>query len=164
MQGGAIVVFKVSKSRFAAPHHAVKRLAPAPRLSAPPNAVPALAGFFQYGPELISVLNFYILFDLPGQREPRLYDHLILLRRPSPRIALLVDRVSAVIKPKADELKFVTPGHSRRDCIIAEVRGYGDPILLIDIQRVIAGYERERTLHFEDQERRLRNAFGEPDQ
>lgn len=161
MRANTTIRFEAGGSHFAIDCSKVQRLVAAPRLSVPPSAPHVLAGFFSNGGELVCVLRFSALFDLPCRTEPALYDHVIILRGHEPRIALLVERVDSVFERARDDVKSLATGMSHRDCVTAEISHGGETIPLIDTDRLISEFERECVAHFLAQEQRRQSAFGE---
>lgn len=156
-----MVTFEVGNAWFALDRDEVARVAPVPRLTRPPAAAEAFAGFMRFGAELIAVLRTHVILGLNGPPQPRLYDHLVLLRSVQPKTALSVDRVSDVINTDGLDWGPVEEGASHRDCIVAEFRSRGRTILSLDIHRLLSEFERERIGHFHEEEQRRRSVFGD---
>lgn len=157
----ALVIFDSGGSRFALRRGGVSRILPAPRLTRPPQAPGALAGFFAFGPDIVTVLGFQALIGGAAADAPGLYDHIILFNGEGPLIALLVDRVLDVVEVDEKTARPVAPGGSHRNCVIAtEETRHGD-VLLLDPARMIAAYEKDRVRHFHDAERKRRRSLGD---
>lgn len=161
MRAETTIRFHAGGSHFAIDCGEVHRLVPVPRLAMPPGAPAVLAGFFSYAEELVCLLKLSALLDLPGPADPRLYDHIILLRGHEPRIALLVERVVSVFERGSHDVRQLATGLSHRDCVTAEVDHAGETIPLIDPKRLISEFERECVTHFLSEEERRRSAFEE---
>lgn len=161
MRADTTIRFQAGGSHFAVDCGEIHRVVALPNLAVPPSAPAVLAGFFLYGGELVCVLRFSALLDLPYPDQPDLYDHIILLRRHEPRIALLVERVESIFGRDRHDVKSLAAGLSHRDCVTAEIRHGGDTIPLIDTDRLISRFERECVTHFLAEEQRRRRAFEE---
>ncbi|MEX0644604.1 MAG: chemotaxis protein CheW [Parvularculaceae bacterium] len=157
----ALIIFEVGDARFALDRDAISRVAPVPRLTKPPAAPEAFAGFMRVGDELVAVLRAHVVLGIDGPSQPKLYDHLLMLRDVSPSTALAVDRVTDVIDADHLELMPVAAGGSHRECVVAEIRGLGRPILSLDLNRLLSDFERDRIRHFHSEEMRRRSAFGD---
>lgn len=161
MHAETTVIFQAGGARFAIRGDEVVRILAVPRLSVPPAAPPALAGFFAEGDELVCTLRLSVLLDLTNPEEPGLYDHLILLRRDAPRIALLVDRAQSVLEAGKQELRPLTQGLTHREFITAQLSRDGETIPLIDTERLISEFERGCVAHFLAEEERRRRILAE---
>ncbi len=161
MASGAIIVFDVGDVRLALDRDAVLRIAPVPEFTRPPAAPEAFAGFMRFGAELVAVLRTHVVLGVDGPVRPRLYDHLVILRGSEPMTALAVDRVSDVIDAGRLEVTLISSGASYRECVVAEIRGHGRPILSLDVNRFLSDYERERIRHFHAEESRRQGVFGD---
>lgn len=158
---GAFVIFESSGSRLALRRKAVARILPAPRLTRPPQAPAALAGFFAYGPDIVTVLRFEALMGGAAAEAPSLYAHIILLNLEGPLIALLVDRVSDVLESEDRDRRPVPDESTHRGSVLAEIETRHGSALLLDAARVVTEYERDRVRHFHEEERRRRNSLGD---
>ena len=161
MQADGLISFEAGGASFAIQASAVSRVLPVPRLTLPPCAPAALAGFFCYGGELVCVLKFCALLDLPCPAKPGLYDHIILLRDQAPRIALLVDHAVELFEPGDGAVVPLATGLSHRDSVAAEITRGDETIQLIDPRRLVSDFERECAERFIAVEERRRGAFAE---
>lgn len=157
----ALVIFDSGGCRFALRRDAVSRILPTPRLTRPPQAPGALAGFFAFGPDVVTVLGFAALTGGAEANAPGLYDHVILLKGDGPLIALFVDRVFDVVEADEKSARPVASGGSHRDCIVATITTRKGDVLLLDHARMIADYERDRVRHFHAAERERRRSLGD---
>lgn len=158
---GAFVIFESGSSRLALRRADVARILPTPRLTRPPQAPAALAGFFAYGPAIVTVLKFEALVGGESAADPALYSHIILLNLEGPPAGLLIDRVSDVVEANERDRRPIPKEATHRGSIVAEIETRRGGALLIEPALVIADYEKERVRHFHDEERRRRNAFGD---
>lgn len=158
---GAFVIFESGGSRLALRRKTVARILPAPRLKRPPQAPAALAGFFGYGPDIVTVLRFEELMGGAAAEAPALYAHIILLNLEGPLVALLVDRVSDVLEADDRDRRPVPEESTHRGSVVAEIETRRGSALLLDPARIIAEYERDRVRHFHEEERRRRHSLGD---
>ncbi len=156
-----IIAFEAGGSKFALARTVVARVMAAPRLGAPPSAPSALAGFFTYADELVTVLRLSTLLEVAPASKPGLYDHVILLEGAAPRTGLLVERARAVLDVNKDDIKPIADGSSHRDCVQGEISSDDGTYLLLDISRVLGAFERERIAHFQEEELRRRSVLEE---
>ncbi|MET7243218.1 chemotaxis protein CheW [Methylobacterium sp. EM32] len=143
--GTAYLLVDVAGTGCALPRRAVLEILPLPRLWRPPGAPGALAGFLNLAGSAVPVLDLAVLFGLgrPVNAQAALYRHLVLLHGEAP-LALLVDRVSDVVRVEAGEVRPVADEATLNGCVAAEIR-LGDTLVHgLAVDRILLAEERER--------------------
>ncbi|MGE0410317.1 MAG: chemotaxis protein CheW [Amphiplicatus sp.] len=161
MQDGAIIVFQSGRTRFALARRDVLRIAHAPRLTRPPSAPAPLAGFALWGPDLVAVLRLGVLLGVEGPEMAGLYDHMLLIKGGAPRAAFLVDQATDILDADRLDRRPLAEEETHRGLVVAAICGRGDPILLLNLDRLLSDFERARLRHFHDEEARRRAALGD---
>lgn len=137
------LLFEIAAHRFALRTDTVAEVLPLPELLRPPGLPAAVAGLLDFGGEVVAVVRTGSLLDLPAD-EPGLYCHLLLLRMPPPRPALLVDRVSAVERIATTALRPVDDGNSFRGYVLAEANVGEHRVHVLSTERLLTEAERRR--------------------
>jgi purine-binding chemotaxis protein CheW len=137
------VVFHLSHQAYMLPTQAVDEIVPMVELSRPPCAPSMLAGFLNFGGELLAVIDLRRLFGLPVC-EPRLYTPLIVLKCESPRIALQVDEVTQIIGESNSKLMPIGDRCCLNDAAAAMVEVADGTALLLSPARLLLEAERCR--------------------
>lgn len=143
--GTAYLLVAIAGTGCALPRRAVREILPLPRLWRPPGAPGALAGFLNLAGSAVPVLDLAVLFGLgaPVTAQAALYRHLVLLHGDAP-LALLVDRVSDVVRVEAGQVRPVADEATLNGCVAAEIR-LGDTLVHgLAIDRILLAEERER--------------------
>lgn len=161
MPRGADVLFEISGSSFAVPAAAIAEVLPVAELATPPGLPPVVLGFLDLADTIVPVLHAARLLDL-ADRQPGLDAHLLLLRGGSARVALLVDRVTAVRPTDANDWRPVAEDATFRGCVVAELAGLGRPVHGLSLERLISAAERAQVASFRDAELRRRAALEAP--
>jgi len=139
----------------ALPVENVEIIAPMARLVRPPGLPAPLEGILNLAGRAVPVLRLARLLQLP-ERSPGLYSMLIVLRSTTDgRIALLVDRVSAILSiPAATMLLPVGKEDSFNACAEATVPVQGQVIYVLSPARILLQKERESMAEFQAMEQR----------
>jgi purine-binding chemotaxis protein CheW len=139
----SLLVFRLAGQTCALPLEKVREILPMALLAHPPGLPSLLEGFLNLGGIAIPVLRLDRLFALPPL-QPGLYTPLLVLRGPEPPLALLVEKVEAVLSVPGEALLPVRAGHAFNDCAAAEV-ALGDRTLhLLSPERLLLREERQR--------------------
>jgi purine-binding chemotaxis protein CheW len=138
----------------ALPVENVEIIAPMARLVRPPGLPAPLEGILNLAGRAVPVLRLARLLQLP-ERSPGLYSMLIVLRSTTDgRIALLVDRVSAILSIPATMLLPVGKEDSFNACAEGTVPVQGQVIYVLSPARILLQKERESIAEFQAMEQR----------
>jgi purine-binding chemotaxis protein CheW len=136
-----VLIFQVGENACAIRIDAVQELVPMCMLSRAPGQPPLVEGFLNLRGTAVPVLRMNRLFDLPAA-PPGLHSPLIVLRGNPFPTALLVDRVSDVVR--AQQLAPVGGNVTFNDCAEAEFTYQGGPVYLVSAGRLLLEGERQR--------------------
>ena len=161
-----VLVFRLADHGFALPAARVRECLPLPLLRRRPGLPPHLAGFMTLGGAAVPVVDLARLLGLraPDEAPPLeadgLYRHLLLLED---GVALLVDRateLAAAVSAPADR---TADGWQNR-CVVRQVLADGEPVALLDPDRLLRLDERERLRDLTEAARRRGEGWaGGPD-
>jgi chemotaxis signal transduction protein len=154
----ALLVFHLAGRLAALPLETVERIAPMAQLARPPGMPASLEGILNLAGVAVPVVCLDRLFRLPVRR-PGLHSMLIVLKGvSSSRIALLVERISAVLYVPESDLLPVGGQDSFNACIEATVLAQGEIIHLLSPTRILLEKERETLSEFQGMaQQRLRD-------
>ena len=158
----AVLLMRVSGQTLAIRQGEVVEILPLPRLAAVPEAPPIVLGAFDLGGELVLALRLASLIGLSGPSEGNaLYHHLLLLPAQAgrPKLALLVDRVTDILKADPAVLP---SGESFNGCVDGELRVEGAMVPLLAAERLLTAHEAARTAAFMARAAARQAAFAEP--
>ena len=134
-----VLVFQLDHRRFAVPASAVEEVVRAVWVEALPGAPAVVEGLVDYRGTPLAVFDMRARFGLP-LRPIRVQDHLVVVKTPSRRVALRVDRVEALVKVSRQSV----PVQSDRPAF-AGVARLEDALLLIhDPERFLSAAEAEQ--------------------
>ena len=140
-----VLVFRLARQVFALPAQRVRECLPLPALRQRPGLAPHVAGFLELGGAAHPVVDLAVLLGLrergagPSLEAGGLYRHLLLLDA----MALLVDRAMALAEPSPapSDLEADPWQHG---CISRRLIVDGEPVALLDPDRLLQDHERER--------------------
>jgi purine-binding chemotaxis protein CheW len=138
----------------ALPLENVETIAPMARLVRPPGSPAPLEGILNLAGRAVPVLRLARLLQLPA-RNPGLYSMLIVLRSTADgRIALLVDRVTAILSIPASALLPVDKEDSFNACAEGTVPFQGQVICVLSPAHILLQKERQSITEFQAMEQR----------
>ncbi len=148
------VIFTAGEETLALPRADVRRVLPLPALSHPPGLPHAIEGILDLAGVAIPVLRLDRLFGFPAP-PPLPYQHLLLLSSTNVLVALLVDRVTEVLRGNT----LVTPlgtGETFNDCVVGQFTHGTKSVHLLSAERLLNKHERQALSDFREiEERRL---------
>jgi purine-binding chemotaxis protein CheW len=154
MNASQYLIFDLSNQACALPLSAVRRILPMALLSTPPSPPPFLEGILNWKGEAIPVIRASRLFQLPDVPLER-YTPLILLKKePMNHVALLADRIRAILDVPPDQLSAAPPDHSLKDCVVATFTGDGQTVFALSPDQLLLKEESLRVDHFRQEENR----------
>ena len=149
-----VVVFTLADRTFALPGDRVRECLPLPLLWRREGVPVHVAGFFELSGVVLPVLDLGLLFGLravvpdlmpgsegalPGYEAGGLYRHLLRLDR----LALLVDRVT-MLADRAPGAPDARPDDWQNACVMGWIEVAGDPVALLDADRILLADEAGR--------------------
>lgn len=155
------VVFTVGSEALALRRDDVRRILPLPALGRPPGLPQTIEGFLNLAGAEIPVLRLDRLFGFPT---PSLhpYQHLLLLNGARPSIALLVDRVTEVLRVIPSSVRQLPPGETFNDCVVGALSHGGRPIHILSVERLLLEQERQALADFQQMQERRCEEIGSP--
>jgi len=142
MVSHAYVVFSLAGQSCALRGAEVREILHIPELGRPPTTPPILEGFLDFGGDAIPLLRLDRLLGLTPSPASA-YQHILLLRLAAP-LALLVDRVTDVVRIADERRAPVGARESFNGCVDAEILGDGVPVHCLSLDRLLTVQEQER--------------------
>jgi purine-binding chemotaxis protein CheW len=147
--GGRYLVFLLAEQSYAIPTSCVEEIVPIAELTHVPGGPAFLCGFLDVGGQPAAVISLRRLLGL-ADRRPELYTPLVILKSPSPRLALQVDRVTRVVEFGGEEFIAVGEGSTLNDCATAVIRHEGATIVVLSPERILLEQEHQRVAELAD--------------
>ena len=145
----ALLVFHLAGRLAALPLENVERIAPMAQLARLPGMPAPLEGILNLAGVAVPVVCLDRLLRLPARR-PGLYSMLIILKGVSSGpIALLVERVSAILYVRESGLLPVCGEDSFNACVEATVSSQGEIIHMLSPTRILLERDRETLSEFQ---------------
>ncbi len=155
----SFIVFQVGDTLGALPLDAVERVAPMAELARPPGLPVPLEGILNLGGHPVPVLRLDHLLQLPETR-PGLYSMLLLTKRETQKMGMLVDRVSEILRVADQEVVPVRKEDSFNACVQATIRHGEQLIHVLSAERILNRSEREALDAFVDLQRSRLAGWG----
>ena len=154
MQLIAWVAFRVGSLTLALPRERIGRIISIPALGRPPGLPSAIEGILDLAGRAVPVIRLDRLLGLPPiLRHP--YQHVVVLREIEPVVALLVDRVTGILRIPSEAESPLPPTETFNDCVTAL---YSAPdstqIHLLSPERLLSERERLALIDFQATEQR----------
>jgi len=148
MHNGTYAIFFVGGLCCALACRQVRRILPLPALGRPPALPTALEGVLDLAGAAVPVLRLDRLFALPPA-PLQAYQHLILLAHAGPDLALLVDRVSDIVRVPADRIAPADADETFNGCVTAHIKTGAASIPLLSAERLLTARERQAIRDFQ---------------
>jgi len=147
------IVFIVGEETLALRQEDVRRVLPLPALGRPPGLPQIVEGILDLAGVAIPVVRLDRLFGFPA---PPLhpYQHLLLLSSANPPLALLVDRVTDVLRDMGPRITHLGPGETFNDCVVGQLAHGTKSVHLLSAERLLNEHERQALADFQRMEKR----------
>lgn len=147
------VVFTVGEETLALRQEDVRRVLPLPALGRPPGLPQIVEGILDLAGVAIPVVRLDRLFGFPpAPLHP--YQHLLLLSSVNPPLALLVDRVTEVLRDLGPRITHLGPGETFNDCAVGQFAHGSGSVHLLLAERLLNEHERQALADFQRMEKR----------
>jgi purine-binding chemotaxis protein CheW len=140
----SLVVFTLDAQRYAIPLSAVERVFPTVEITPIPKAPEIVPGVVNIEARIVPVVDFRRRFRLP-EREPEIYDHMIVASTGKRTVAFVVDGATGVLEIPGSEitaLKDLLPGTEYVEGILR----LPDGLILIHDLETFLSLEEEKLL------------------
>jgi purine-binding chemotaxis protein CheW len=152
-----LLVFHLGSQAYALSLGDVQEVLPLPLLAQPPLMPALLAGFLNLGGSAVPVIRLDHLFERGQRVVAGRYTPLVLLRPHAGGIALLVERVSEIIRVGAAEVLPLPDNQAFNDCVSGIISRDERLILVVDSERLLLEKEEQYLAEWQDREQaRLR--------
>jgi purine-binding chemotaxis protein CheW len=142
------VIFTVGNEVLAVAREAIQRILPLPALGRPPGLPLLVEGVLNYAGVAIPVLRLDRLFGLPtSSLHP--YQHLLLLSAAHPPLALLVDRVTEVVRTRPDQVTEIQAGETFNGCVVGQFSHGKKLIHVLSAEKLLLEQERQVLTDFQ---------------
>lgn len=160
MTRGTYLVFEVAGRTCALPRKHVGRILPLPMLGRPPGLPAVVEGILDLAGAAVPVLRLDRLFGFPSP-PTRAYQHLILLARAPPQLALLADRATGVVSVTDGAVALLPDGETFNGCAVGHLVSERGPIHVLSIEYLFTQRERDTLAEFQAvEQRRLQDLRG----
>ena len=150
--GRRLLVFHLGGQAYALDLAEVREVVFMAALSRPPGLPAVLEGFLNLAGSVVPVVRLDRLFRLP-ERPPGMFTTLLLLRGSDRHVALMVDRVSAIVAVPDDDVVPVRENQAFNDCAEGVARVRDRAVLVLAAGRILLEKEAQAFAEFESIER-----------
>lgn len=141
---GSMLVFTMDAQRYAIPLASVERVFPTVEITAIPKAPEIVLGVVNIRGRVVPVVNLRRRFRLP-EREPEIYDHMIVASTGKRVVAIVVDGATGVLEIPESEitaLRDILPGAEYIEGVVR----LPDGLILIHDLETFLSLEEEKLL------------------
>jgi purine-binding chemotaxis protein CheW len=143
-----VCVFELGQHTFGLRLESVGEIVPMAALSRPPSIPSILEGFLNLRGTAVPVVRIAELLGLPPV-QPGLYTPLVIARADTLSVALLVDRVTAILLLPPDALIRIPQQDAFGGCVEGRAMENGASIYLLSEKRLLLAKERQVLTEFQ---------------
>ncbi|MDA8179430.1 MAG: chemotaxis protein CheW [Deltaproteobacteria bacterium] len=140
----SLVVFTMDAQRYAIPLAAIERVFPTAEITPIPKAPEIVLGVVDIRGRVVPVVNIRRRFRLP-EREPEIYDHMIVASMGKRAVAFVVDGATGVLEIPESEITSLRDLLPRTEYVEGVIRLPGRPDLIHDLETFLS-LEEEKLL------------------